>query len=41
MMRLSLYVPGARWFFEKNSIKTEVDIFELQNAVGVIRWHTA
>src|SRR5262245_55592978 len=29
-----LYVPGARRFFEKGSIKTEVDIFELRDTVG-------
>src|SRR5262249_36428128 len=29
-----LYVPGVRRFFEKNSIKTEVDTFELRDAVG-------
>jgi hypothetical protein len=29
-----MYVPGARRFFEKNSVKTEVDIFELRDAVG-------
>jgi hypothetical protein len=29
-----LYAPGARRFFETNSVKTEVDIFELRDAVG-------
>src|SRR5262245_18559674 len=29
-----LYVPGARRFFEKNSVNTEVDVFELRDAVG-------
>jgi hypothetical protein len=29
-----LYVPGARRFFENNSVKTEVDVFELRDAVG-------
>src|SRR5262249_1580740 len=31
----SVYVPGPRRFFEKNSLKTEVDEFELRDAVGL------
>jgi len=30
-----LYVPGARRFFVKNSVGTEVDVFELRDTVGV------
>ena len=30
-----VYVPGARRFFETNSAKTEVDVFELRQTVGV------
>jgi hypothetical protein len=30
-----LYVPGARHFFENNSLNTEVDIFELRDVVGL------
>ena len=30
-----VYVPGARRFFETNSLKTEVDVFELRHTVGV------
>src|SRR5690242_7712898 len=29
-----LYVPGSRRFFEENSVKTEVDVFEQRDAIG-------
>src|SRR5215467_13583277 len=31
----SLYVPGPRRFFEENSLRTEVDVFELRDVEGV------